>query len=324
VENPLLSPPANNAPTAGCTHVVAGATVNFTDTSTDADGYVASWAWDFGDGSGTSTLENPSYEYSVPGTYTVSLVVTDDDSATSTAFELEVEPVVPTTPTDGPDDVFRPETDAHWVELGLPVPTYHYLCQDTSSHLTDVNGDTVLTVQGVPLYQQTVTGWTAKHVGFNANVSSQKWSHPAATGINPNTTSFAMLVYASAEAFSGTRALMSFGAATNGIRMYSTFQLNFLVNSVTHNGVSVGHSDLTDVHPFLIVYNRTASQVRLYTDLEQINGTYASIADGHKGIGMHGESLVASRFNLVAMWSGADAESLSKTTLTTLGWTLAY
>ncbi len=44
---------------------------HFTDLSTDIP---QSWLWDFGDGS-TSEEENPSHEYAVPGTYTVTLTV---------------------------------------------------------------------------------------------------------------------------------------------------------------------------------------------------------------------------------------------------------
>jgi len=54
--------------------------VMFTDESTDADGNIVSWAWDFDDG-GTSANQNPSHSFSSPATYTVTLTVTDDDGA---------------------------------------------------------------------------------------------------------------------------------------------------------------------------------------------------------------------------------------------------
>lgn len=72
-------------------NVAVSQTVNFTDMSTLSQdpmfntialsGYTGTetiYDWDFGDGSGTSTLQNPSYSYSAPGAYTVSLTTTLD------------------------------------------------------------------------------------------------------------------------------------------------------------------------------------------------------------------------------------------------------
>ncbi|ATU08350.1 LamG-like jellyroll fold domain-containing protein [Methanohalophilus portucalensis] len=58
-------------------------TVDFTDQSSDPDGNIVGWSWDFGDGN-TSTDQNPSHQYSSEGTYTVTLTVTDDDGEVST------------------------------------------------------------------------------------------------------------------------------------------------------------------------------------------------------------------------------------------------
>ena len=59
---------------------------SFTDTSTDSDGSITSWSWSFGDSS-SSTLQNPQHWYIAPGTYTVSLTVTDSDGITSTVSQ---------------------------------------------------------------------------------------------------------------------------------------------------------------------------------------------------------------------------------------------
>lgn len=58
----------------------SSATVIFNDASTDSDGSIVSWEWDFGDET-TSTTQNPSHSYEAFGTYEVTLRVTDDSGA---------------------------------------------------------------------------------------------------------------------------------------------------------------------------------------------------------------------------------------------------
>ena len=59
------------------------ATIKFTDESIPrTPETITGWAWNFGDGS-TSNLKNPSHFYSKPGTYTVSLVITNNDGCSS-------------------------------------------------------------------------------------------------------------------------------------------------------------------------------------------------------------------------------------------------
>src|SRR5206468_3722242 len=63
-----------------------GSTVTFTSSSSDPDGTIASQAWDLnGDGKfddGTAAIASRSFDS--PGSYTVSLKVTDDDGGTNT------------------------------------------------------------------------------------------------------------------------------------------------------------------------------------------------------------------------------------------------
>ena len=84
----MVNVAANLDPVAGFSDVINGYSVDFTDTSTDGDGSIAAWAWDFGD-SGTSTAQNPTHVYSTYGIYTVTLTVTDDDGATD-LFSMDV------------------------------------------------------------------------------------------------------------------------------------------------------------------------------------------------------------------------------------------
>lgn len=55
--------------------------------SSDPDGRIVGYHWDFGDG-GSSTEPNPTHVYAAPGAYRVTLTATDDDGATASARTL--------------------------------------------------------------------------------------------------------------------------------------------------------------------------------------------------------------------------------------------
>jgi len=68
-------PPMANF-TSSCTDLAC----SFTDQSSDSDGNIASWSWDFGDGA-SSSIQNPDHIYASAGTFPVGLTVTDNDGA---------------------------------------------------------------------------------------------------------------------------------------------------------------------------------------------------------------------------------------------------
>ena len=71
----------NQAPTAVFTQECSGAVCTFTaNGSTDTDGNVASYAWDFGDGH-TATGASVEHDFTTSGTREVTLTVTDDEGA---------------------------------------------------------------------------------------------------------------------------------------------------------------------------------------------------------------------------------------------------
>ncbi len=89
--------PANTAPTASFTlptDCTAGTPCGFTSTSTDADGTIATTAWNFGDG-GTADTPAATHTYTAAGTYAVTLTVTDNLGLASTPAtqQLVVSPV---------------------------------------------------------------------------------------------------------------------------------------------------------------------------------------------------------------------------------------
>jgi hypothetical protein len=79
-----VTAPVNVAPTAAFTSSVTDLGVSVDgSTSSDSDGSVVSYAWDFGD-SATGTGVTASHTYAAAGTYTVTLTVTDNGGATGT------------------------------------------------------------------------------------------------------------------------------------------------------------------------------------------------------------------------------------------------
>lgn len=93
-------------------------TVNFYDTSSDPDGSIVSWSWDFGDGH-TSTNKNPTHVFGDKGAYWVSLTVTDNDGGLDTSRVLidilNLPPIAgfifsPTNPKMGEDVKFTDES----------------------------------------------------------------------------------------------------------------------------------------------------------------------------------------------------------------------
>ena len=86
----------NTPPTADFTFKCVGldCTVDGSP-STDSDGTVASYSWDFGDGTGTVTGKTPGHVFSAAGDYVVTLTATDNDGAASTPVQktLSVAPI---------------------------------------------------------------------------------------------------------------------------------------------------------------------------------------------------------------------------------------
>lgn len=95
----------------------------FESTSVDEDGHIVSWLWDFGDGS-NATGESVLHQWKRPGTYTVTLKVTDNDGLTdSTSIVISIKNRAPradfsfnvsTTP-DGSGQLYKPEMDKNGV-----------------------------------------------------------------------------------------------------------------------------------------------------------------------------------------------------------------
>ena len=103
----VLPPPENQPPVADVSsgkpyNGIVGENILFNGSaSSDSDGEIVSWEWDFDDGN-TGTGETVMHTFSEPGFYTISLTVTDDDGATNTTIvqsDIGKESVPPSTPS---------------------------------------------------------------------------------------------------------------------------------------------------------------------------------------------------------------------------------
>ena len=81
----------NYPPTANFSHLPLKSTtddvIQFTDLSSDADGTIVSYYWNFSDGT-NSTEKNPYHKYNESGLYIITLKVTDDVGATNTSSHI--------------------------------------------------------------------------------------------------------------------------------------------------------------------------------------------------------------------------------------------
>jgi len=84
---PLAGCVGNRSPIASFSYTPTAPTTDdaviFSDNSSDTDGSIVTWAWDFDDGN-TSSAQNPTHSFAAAGTYVVTLTVTDDGGASDT------------------------------------------------------------------------------------------------------------------------------------------------------------------------------------------------------------------------------------------------
>ena len=126
---------ANQAPVAVAGSNISGGqaplTVVFSSAgSTDADGGITGYSWDFGDGN-SSASANPTYSYSTEGTYTATLTVTDAEGATDSAsVVIDVDPIpnVPPTVVAGAGLTSQ--------RVGLPISFSSAGTEDTDGFIT--------------------------------------------------------------------------------------------------------------------------------------------------------------------------------------------
>lgn len=194
---------SNTAPTANFSFTSSALSTSFTDTSTDSDGTIASRAWNFGDGS-SSTSTNPSHTYATAGTYNVTLNVTDNDGATDSVSK-SVTVLVPSGCT----------------------PSGTVLCNGTS-----ISGLSASRNNWTSIYTLVVPAG-ASNLSFSISGGSGDADLYVRLGSAPTTSSYTCRPYTS-----GNSETCSFAAPTPGtyyvrIRAYQAFSGVTLSNSFT-------------------------------------------------------------------------------------------
>ncbi|MBA3231684.1 MAG: PKD domain-containing protein [Acidobacteria bacterium] len=163
VDNP---PPPNSPPLASFSSTCVNLDCAFTDTSTDAEGPIAAWAWTFGDGT-TSVAQHPTRTYAAGGTYTVSLRVTDSRGATSTATQS----VTVAAPAAGPFD-FSLSASPNSRSVNAPGRTSYTV---SSTLISGTATAVTLSVSGLP-------------AGTTATFDASSISTPGSTTLRINTS----------------------------------------------------------------------------------------------------------------------------------------
>jgi len=165
------SGPSNSAPNAAFSPSCTLLDCTFTDGSSDSDGSIASYSWNFGDNSPAVATKNARHTFANGGTYTVSLTVTDNKGATdkvSMAVTLNTPPTAnfAFSCTDLTCSFTNISTDN---DLGSSITAYNWTFGDQSAAVTTENATHIYTVAGTYSVTLTVTD----NLGLTGNVTKQ-------------------------------------------------------------------------------------------------------------------------------------------------------
>lgn len=235
--------------------------------------------------------------------------------------------------------VSRPYYPEYWplIAAGITEPDYLWTMQEASGDLSDLCNSPagVLTAATNVSYQNSVSGWTSKSVGITAEAGGSGFRALAGALWNAGSQSIFLLGYAAALASGGNRCLYLLGGGSGiQLEIVAGGQATCFVNSVRATGTFVYKNPTPTIYPFAFHYDRRgAGDARVYTNKEQIIGTWANLGDNVKGLGSNSLASPTARHNLLAVWAGSNAETMmdrggaqlgGKTLITNLGWPMAY
>ena len=172
--DPDVSP--NVAPEASFTVSCPQATCSFdaSDSSDTPPGDIASYMWEFGDGT-TGTGETTTHTYTSAGPRTVTLTVTDDEGLTSAPVTRTADPTLPP-PTGGDEISFRTATEAAWNQ-GTARVTIPATVRETDGMVLFVTANKDVNITTPP------AGWTLEGTRLS-NVDTKTWLYSRSAAAN--------------------------------------------------------------------------------------------------------------------------------------------
>jgi hypothetical protein len=292
-------------PVASFTIAPSGLTVAFTDTSTDDDGTITAWNWDFGDGN-HSTSQNPSHTYASSGPYTVSLTVEDDSGKANLVPATKT--VLPAWTVDSGNGIGYPASSTEWAAAnavdGGATPTDQWGCQDTTGNAADGIGSNAAVVNGAVswTYSDTFGSANRKALTVADGSSTARFLYNSSPSASTNSIAF-MVDVLIPTAPSAERSIASYGGLDVRVTTGGLLKCVNGSNTITGTQSIVG----TRVR-ILMLHDVTNSRHMVYTPGQRLTVPWATSTATFFSWGKGGDSSANCKYAQVQLWIGSGAE----------------
>lgn len=239
-------------------------------------------------------------------------------------------------PKDGPGaGVYVPQGAADFLALGLPVPDFLWLCQETSGGLVPVIGNpaVVLAQIGGAAYGATVSGWTRKFTITTDGVAQGFHTTDAALDLAAG-ESYAVVAYSSMSSANPTSGFANRVLCAQGplgsLRLNDDNTLRCFSGSATGPTILGNHDSPSIVRPLVWYRDAALNESGAKSDLgEGVSSLHDESAQVGQLRGIGGGSTAGTaattRCCWYAVYKGANAEGRDwKDVLRRLGWSLSY
>ncbi len=294
-------------PRASFTIAPSGSTVSVTDTSTDDDGTVVAWNYDWGDGSGPSSTQNPSHAYGTSGPFTIAQLVKDNSGKANTVPFTRV--VLPPWTVDSGNGIGYPTNVTEWAAVavavaGISAPADLYLCQDATGNAADAIGSNAAVVNGAVswTYQDTFGSATRKALTVADGSSSARFLYNSSPSASTNSIAFMLDILIPSHP-SVERSIASYGGLD--LRVTTSGFLKLVNGSNTVTGtVDITGSRLRAI----VIHDITNTRHIVVTPTQRLTNVYATSTATFFSWGKGGDSSCNCKYGYVVLWTGPSAE----------------